>query len=702
VKIARDKGFDIPDRTVTKARGDQNTAKLEALGKEDQKSRVAAAKAEQTGANIPAISTVTADGPAEAVAEQKGTAAGSKKKAAREEFPDDIKAKALEVLQTGDPIRFVVDSCGRMVLGAENAFRKLICCVSVQNVRQSAGLHPKLSGSSSGGKSWTAYVFMHHLPREAVVKGSMSAKAVFYHHNDNRIILTLDDYQAGNEDLDTIIKQTTTEFHEPFFHRTVIKQKPVTLEIGSEQTWLITSVENVQDIQVLNRAIPINVDDSAELTQKVNSFTIERYGKGETAKLLDDNVLICRAIFQILRDADYINVRVPFYDRIEWIDTSNRRNPSIFMDLVIAHTAMFRYQRKKDAEGYYLATEEDFEAARELFTDNDGEELVKRFTKKEREVLEFMSSRPDGVTVNDLVEKLKISRQRARNILVGENGKGGLSNKVTLLKNKLSEMVELNGGDRRTAHATYYRIANYDRFGGFDAVVRLKPSTDNDAMLTTDDATDDATVKNSNGKDNAMMTMLIERNRGDVAVFSCDKENSLSLSKTAPKRCMKRPIAKKALHHPLHRPLSTVALSPRIPISTVAPSPDVDISAAAPSADKQDAARDEHFEKKAAEISGKSPEKTPPEETVLLESDKPDSLQNDEIPRPHCYLAKVRGAAVIEYGYNGWVDPAKIAKAAGILECQACRALCHLGYVQIERQGGGIGFRQKTAAEAVA
>jgi hypothetical protein len=48
---------------------------------------------------------------------------------------------------------------------------------------------------------------------------------------------------------------------------------------------------------------------------------------------------------QILRDEGYIDVRIPFEDRIEWLDTSNRRNPSIFMDLVIAHTAMNRYQR---------------------------------------------------------------------------------------------------------------------------------------------------------------------------------------------------------------------------------------------------------------------------------------------------------------------------------------------------------------------
>ncbi len=146
-------------------------------------------------------------------------------------------------------------------------------------------------------------------------------------------------------------------------------------------------MDSSQYIQVLNRQLPINVDGSAETTTLVNAATIERYGKGEVQFTVDEQVLVCRAIWQILRDEGYINVRIPFHDRIRWHDNSNRRNPSIFMDLVIAHTAMYRYQRDKDADGFYLATEVDCDAARELFTDSkDAQELVSRLTRKEREV----------------------------------------------------------------------------------------------------------------------------------------------------------------------------------------------------------------------------------------------------------------------------------------------------------------------------
>jgi hypothetical protein len=123
----------------------------------------------------------------------------------------------------------------------------------------------------------------------------MSAKAGFYHDDGNRILRILDDYQVGNEDLDTVIKQTTSEFHEPYSHRTVVKQVAATLRIGSEQVWAITSVNNDHDIQVLNRGIPMNVDDSVELTRKVNARTVERYGMGEAVKPVDKVILQLRA-----------------------------------------------------------------------------------------------------------------------------------------------------------------------------------------------------------------------------------------------------------------------------------------------------------------------------------------------------------------------------------------------------------------------
>jgi len=393
----------------------------------------------------------------------------------KEEFSDEIKAKAREVLKNEDPVQYVADSCGRLVLGAEAAFKKLISCVSVQNIRQSSGLHPKLTGNSSGGKTWTVYSFAHHLPHEMVVKGSMSAKAGFYHSDGDRVLRILDDYQAGNEDLDTVIKQTTSEFHEPYTHRTVVKQQAATLKIGSEQTWAITSVNNDQDIQVLNRAIPINVDDSVDLTKKVNNRTVERYGMGEAAKPVDEAVLVCRAMFQILRDEGYINVRVPFWERIEWLDTSNRRNPSIFMDLVIAHAAMFRYQREKDPEGYYLATEEDFQAAKSLFADKDGEELVKRLTRREREVLELLVGSPSGITRADVSERLDIAPQQVSRIFNGRNGEGGLLQKIAIREEEISDSTRINDTDYRAVKKILYSLKEYDRFAGLEGIVKLKP-----------------------------------------------------------------------------------------------------------------------------------------------------------------------------------------------------------------------------------
>lgn len=447
----------------------------------------------------------------------------------KEEFSQDIRSKALDILKTGDPMKFIVESCSETVEGAETAIKKLLCCVSVQNIRQSAGLHPKLNGDSSGGKTFTVYTFAHHMPKEAVIKGSMSAKAGFYHNDGNRVFRILDDYQAGNEDLDTVIKQTSSEFHAPYQHRTVANHAAVVMEIGSEQTWAITSVDSSQEIQVLNRQLPININDSAELTEKVNKKTIERYSAGGLQFPLSENVLISRCIIQILRDEGYIDVRIPFGNRITWLDKSNRRNPAIFMDLLIAFTAINRYQRARDSEGYYLATEDDFRAAKALFADNDAEELVKRLTKKERETLDFMIERPDGITQDELAEHLNVSRQRAGQILYGQKGAGGLVGKIPIKETKLSEMLRINDDESRTVHKTVYSLKEYDRLAGFDAIVRLEPETAEPCKSGKEDASKGASMETASGKEDASIESQKEKEeerRDDSPSSSVDESIS--------------------------------------------------------------------------------------------------------------------------------------------------------------------------------
>lgn len=485
-------------------------------------------------------------------------------KSTKEEFSEEIKAKALEILKTGDPVKFIVDSCSETVEGAETAIKKLLCCISVQNIKQSSGLHPKLNGDSSGGKTFTVYTFAHHLPREAVIKGSMSAKAGFYHRDGDRVFRILDDYQAGNEDLDTVIKQTSSEFHAPYQHRTVSNHMAMLMEIGAEQTWAITSVDSSQEIQVLNRQLPININDSRDLTQKVNKKTIERYSNGKVQFPLSEKVLVSRCIIQTLRDGGYIDIRIPFGDRITWLDDSNRRNPGLFMDLLVAFTAIYRYQREKDAEGYYLANEADFNTAKALFSDKDAEELVKRLTKKERETLDFMLSRPEGITQDDLAERLKVSRQRAGHVLFGQpKGCGGLMGKVPIKESAISDTITIGQDERRTIHKTLYSLKEYDRLAGFDAIVRLEPQPEEPCNGATDGATDGATEDTASSGNDEMNEIEKKREREERERVASSPPESQGFHGNEDSRCKR---CTKAADSDAHR---CTDVSP--PLQTVAP-----------------------------------------------------------------------------------------------------------------------------------
>jgi hypothetical protein len=253
--------------------------------------------------------------------------------------------------------------------------------------------------------------------------------------------------------------------------------------IGSEQTWAVTSVDSSQDIQVLNRQVPINVDDSREMTSRVNKRTIERYGKAEVQYPEDEDVLVCRAMFHLLREEGMINVIVPFHSRIEWLDNTNRRNVSLFMDMVIAFTGMFRYQRERDADGYYLATEKDFMAARKLFSDDGGnaaEELVHRLTSKEREVAKIINDNSEGVTREEIAGKLNppVTSQRVGQIIHGENGKGGLMQKFPIETKKIADTIKINDDHKRTSYRTLYFLKGFNPLEGFDSVVKLLTDSD--------------------------------------------------------------------------------------------------------------------------------------------------------------------------------------------------------------------------------
>lgn len=350
------------------------------------------------------------------------------------ELMKKVREKALDIMQHGDPIDFMVKTIGKRHLGDKAMARLIMCCKGAQRVKNSRGIHPKLNGESGTGKSDLVEHCLHVMDESCYIKGSASPKALFYHTIPDGLILFMDDYKP-DEDLDTIIKQTSSNFHEPYTHLTVIDKQASELHTPAEIVWCITSVDSSQDIQVLNRQFACDVDDSEELTKEVIKKT---FTDSVTAALrfpVDEDVLVCREMSKMLQSQKF-TVAVPFANDIEWNDVSSRRNPTIFLDIILAHTAWRYMQRDRDENGNLVATVQDFNDAKELYTSRAGA-MMDKLTDRQRELLEIVAKAPGSqIFMDDAAKIMGITSQRGSDLAKGTRDKksgklcGGIIQKI--------------------------------------------------------------------------------------------------------------------------------------------------------------------------------------------------------------------------------------------------------------------------------
>jgi len=333
-----------------------------------------------------------------------------------------VKERALDIMQHGDPIKFMVDTVARGNLGNEGMARVIFCCKGAQRVKNSRGLHPKLTGESGMGKSDLVEHCLHVMDKSCYIKGSASPKALFYHPIPDGLIVFMDDYKP-DEDLDTIVKQTSSNFHEPYTHLTVSDQQAMQLQTPAEIVWCITSVDNQQDIQVLNRQFSCGVNESKDLTGKVIRKIFHDPVTALPRFLLDEDVLVCREMSRILQ-AQKFSVAVPYGDDIEWNDLSSRRNPSIFLDLILAHAAWKFMQRERDEHGNVVATVQDFLDAKDLYSSRAAA-MMDKLTDKQRELANLIIGNGGQLYKDEAAKLMGVSAERIRKLAIGDKKNNG-------------------------------------------------------------------------------------------------------------------------------------------------------------------------------------------------------------------------------------------------------------------------------------
>ena len=368
-----------------------------------------------------------------AASEQEQEPAESEKEEDRlKDYPEQIKDIAFKILDEGDPLDFILETWNLRHIGDRNIGENCLCAVASTYIVNTRGLHVKPSGESGKGKSDAIETVLQLLPGHKYISGSMSSKSLYYHPDLKPGTIIYSDDANFTDDTIATLKQSTSNFQTSCKHRTVVNQEYGEYEIPERCSFWFSTVDGIPDEQLANRFLNADVDGSREQDRKV----YEHIKDSELAPIqqIDDDILICRCIFDILGNELY-KIKIPYIKAIEWTNIENRRNFPKFLDILRAVT-FFNVKQRQNINGHYLSDTEDFDRALEIYKGTSKNNAT-NLTDLELKVLKYIEER-GPVTLKNLMGYLKVSRVRAHQILHGKDGKGGMLAKVAYL-NKIDQ-----------------------------------------------------------------------------------------------------------------------------------------------------------------------------------------------------------------------------------------------------------------------
>ncbi|MGZ4928753.1 MAG: bifunctional DNA primase/polymerase [Halobacteriota archaeon] len=274
-------------------------------------------------------------------------------------------------------------------VGDWNVAELLLLSLASMSVENTNGIQPKLSGESGKGKTHVVRAVLHLMHPSTFRAASFSSKALFY--DDTllpKTVLFSDDVNLV-PDVEETVRAAMTNWDSPTQHVTLDSQrKPITLSLPPRAVFWLTSVSTKSTIQLLNRQVEINVDESPEQDKLVEQHQRRLAESGLPDFYEDAEVTLLRQASLHLNKLNF-RVKIPFVERIRFSEVQNRRNLPIFLDLIRAYSILNFKARCVDEKEALVAAKEDFDTAFELFKTIAVQQVTK-LSKKERLVADIV------------------------------------------------------------------------------------------------------------------------------------------------------------------------------------------------------------------------------------------------------------------------------------------------------------------------
>ena len=325
------------------------------------------------------------------------------------------------ILEDPDLLNRINKELDKKIVG-EEATRKVILLVAngrnVANPSEMASYNLMVNAESGAGKDYITSNTLDILPKYEVIKRRGITRKVFTYWKgdksepewtwDKKVFYCEDiPNYILNEDVFKVMAASGNAVS-----TVVINQKAVDIQIDGKPSMIITIAEADPKSENLRRFPIVDVDESINQTREIMKRQSEYAKEG---KSLDYDPNITAALANLKR----VKVKIPYADLI-----SNhfpiehiimRTNYARFLDYIKSSCALHQKQRKKDKLGFFLATAEDYEIARECLTKTISSKNLIPINKNQRKIMAVVkeSDFKDNFRVDDLAPKITFMGERA-------------------------------------------------------------------------------------------------------------------------------------------------------------------------------------------------------------------------------------------------------------------------------------------------
>jgi hypothetical protein len=336
--------------------------------------------------------------------------------------------KAIEIMTTGDPIGYILDTWNKFHSGDRPFGYVLLCSSICSSIAASDGLTINFNGDSGGGKSHACRSMLHLIPHKWWIWRILSDKAIFYSDSvQPDMILFSDDVQMS-DDLKMIFKNSVSDFQEQIEHETVnIMGKSEVLKAPPRLTWWLTAVADIGNGEVERRCLNIVIEVNEPRLKTISDRLQKRRQKSEE-KYPEDypEVKICRAIFRELKSK---KEKVIFNFNLKFKDGLSTDTQNMIFEMLLATALINKYKRQRDDDGAIMAEKEDFKMVVDNFAAVSDTQFSK-LTKSELLVARYLKQVGHDASSNTIQEYFKKSKQWVSRVMNGNNGDGGLLSKM--------------------------------------------------------------------------------------------------------------------------------------------------------------------------------------------------------------------------------------------------------------------------------